>query len=352
MKKVLVTGASGFIAGHCIIELLNHGYEVRGTVRDLAKAEAIRQTLGRHNERAAGVEFVEASLLDADCWRPAMESCDAVLHVASPVPVIQPRNADEVIRPAREGTLNVLAAAQSARIRRVVMTSSTAAVMSSGRTAGAYTEDDWTDLSNKRLSPYIQSKTIAERAAWEFVGRHGGPELVTINPALVLGPALEADYGSSLEALVKLLRGDIPLLPRLGFEIVDVRDVASLHRLALEAESAAGHRYLCGNGFRWFPEIAKQLAADFPAFARKIPTRLMPDFVVSIAAIFIKEIAQFVDDVGKTKHLDNSAARSIGWQPRDVEVAIRGGAQSLIDLGIVSAPKSSKARNCPDGTVN
>ncbi|MCB1692967.1 MAG: aldehyde reductase [Pseudomonadales bacterium] len=333
-KTVLVTGASGFIAGHCILDLLNAGYNVRGTVRDLSRAPAIRETLARHNARAADIEFVTADLMDADSWREAVTGCDGVYHVASPVPVIQPKNPDEVIVPAREGTLNLLGAAREAGIQRVVLTSSTASVFSNSRESGVFTGSDWTDLTKKDLSPYIRSKTVAERAAWDFV-EGGGPELAVVNPGLVMGPALESDYGSSLEVLVKLLRGDFPFLPRLGFECVDVRDVASLHRLALETPEAVGQRFLCANGFWWLKDIAQALKADFPAF--RISSREMPDFLVRVASLFIKEIEQFADDVGRVKKVDNAPARSIGWQPRDIEVAIRDGAQSLIDLGIVKA---------------
>lgn len=339
-NKVLVSGASGFIAGHCIIELLNHGYEVRGTVRDMSRTDKLRATLAKHSNHADKIELVEADLLDADSWVAAAAGCESVLHVASPLPVIQPKDPDEVVRPARDGTINVLTAARAQGVRRVVLTSSTAAVMSSARTSGHYTADDWTDLDRTDLSPYIRSKTIAELAAWDDVKTHGTPELAAVNPGLVLGPALEADYGSSLEVLVKLMHGDFPLLPRLSWECVDVRDVASLHRLALEAPEAAGHRYLCGNGSRWLQDIAGTLVADFPDFRSKIARRNMPDFLVGIAAIFVKEIAQFAKDVGKARHLDNSPARGIGWDPRPVEVAIHDGAQSLIDLGIVHPPAS------------
>ncbi len=332
MPKVLISGASGFIASHCILEMLNHGYEVRGTVRNLARGEAIRSFLSKHTERIDHLEFAAAELMDEDSWLAAASDCDGVLHVASPVPVVQPKDENEVIVPAKTGTLNVLKAAKANGIRRVVLTSSTAAVTSGGRDDGTFTDQDWTDLSRTDLSPYVKSKTIAEQSAWTFA-RDNDLELVTVNPALVLGPALEADYGSSLEALYLLMTGAYPILPRLGFEVVDVRDVASLHRLAFESPQAPGNRYLCANGFRWFVDIAKLVKSEFPD--KKVPTGEMPNWVARFAGVFLKEIQQFVPDLGRVKQIDNSPAQSIGWQPRDADEAIKEGARSLVELGIV-----------------
>lgn len=332
MSKVLITGASGFIAGHCILEMLNHGYDVRGTLRTLPRGDSIREILSKHTNRIDALEFVAADLMDEASWVKAAEGCEGILHVASPVPVVQPDNEDEVIIPAKTGTLNVLKAAKANSIKRVVLTSSTAAVMSGTRDGGTFTDQDWTDLSRTDLSPYIKSKTIAERSAWQFVEENAGIELATVNPALVLGPALEADYGSSLEALYLLMSGAYPILPKLGFEIVDVRDVASLHRLAYEKPEAAGNRYLCANGFRWFVDIAKTVKAEYPD--KKIPTSEMPNLLARIAGIFLKEIKQFLPDLNRVKHVDNGPARAIGWEPRDVDSAIRDGAKSLVDMGV------------------
>ena len=332
MPKVLISGASGFIAGHCILEMLSHGYEVRGTLRDATRGEAIKAILANHTDRIDALEFVSADLMDEASWVEAARGCEGILHVASPVPVVQPEDEDEVIIPARTGTLNVLKAATANGIKRVVLTSSVAAVMSGNRDSGTFTEQDWTDLSRTDLSPYVKSKTVAEKAAWEYA-KVNELELVAINPALVLGPALEADYGSSLEALYLLMTGAYPILPKLGFEIVDVRDVAVLHRLALETPEAAGNRFMCANGFRWFVDIAKTVKAEHPSL--KIPTAEMPNLVAKIAGVFLKEIKQFLPDLGRVKAIDNSPALAIGWQPRDADTAIRDGAQSLVDLKIV-----------------
>lgn len=333
MSKVLITGASGFIAGHCVLEMLNHGYDVRGTLRDAARGESIKAMLGKHTNRIDALEFVSADLNDAQSWVAAAAGCDGILHVASPVPVVQPKDENEVIIPARDGTLNVMNAAKVNGIKRVVLTSSTAAVMSGNRDDGEFTDKDWTDLERNDLSPYIKSKTIAERAAWDFVEANPEVELATVNPALVLGPALEADYGSSLEALYLLMTGAYPILPKLGFEVVDVRDVASLHRLAYENPEAAGGRFLCANGFRWFIDIAKTVKTEHPDL--KVPTSEMPNWLARIAGIFLKEIHQFLPDLSRVKEVNNSPARAIGWEPRNVDEAIRDGAASLVDLGIV-----------------
>ena len=332
MPKVLISGASGFIASHCIIEMLNHGYDVRGTLRDAARGDAIKATLASHTDRIDALEFASADLMDEASWVEAAQGCDCILHVASPVPIVQPKDENEVIVPAKKGTINVLKAATANGIKRVVLTSSVAAVMSGSRDSGTFTDQDWTDLSRTDLSPYVKSKTVAEKAAWEYAGEND-LELVAINPALVLGPALEADYGSSLEALYLLMTGAYPILPKLGFEIVDVRDVATLQRLALETPEAAGNRYMCANGFRWFVDMAKTVKAEHPTL--KIPTSEMPNFVAKLAGFFLQEIKQFLPDLGRIKAIDNSPALAIGWQPRDADTAIRDGAQSLVDLKIV-----------------
>ena len=333
MPKVLVSGASGFIASHCILEMLNHGYEVRGTVRNLARGDALKSFLSQHTDRLDQLEFAAGgahgrSQLACRHRRTATACC----MWRARCPSYSRRDENEVIVPARTGTVNVLKAAKANGVDRVVVTSSTAAVTSSSREDGVFTSEDWTDLSRADLSPYVKSKTMAEQAAWEFA-QANDLELATVNPALVLGPALEADYGSSLEALYLLMTGAYPMLPRLGFEVVDVRDVAALHRLAFEAPQAAGNRYLCANGFRWFVDIAKTVKTEYPD--KKVPIGQMPNWVAKLAGVFLKEIQQFVPDLGRVKQVDNSPAKSIGWQPRSADDAIRDGAKSLVELGIV-----------------
>ncbi len=328
---ILVTGASGFIGSHCVLDLLNQGYRVRGSLRDLSRSVAIESTLQANGANTSQLEWVVASLTDPDSWPAAASGCDAIFHVASPVPTIQPKDPAEVIEPARLGTLNVLEAAASEGIKRVVLTSSVAAILGGISESRVYTGDDWSDPDDPNMNPYAISKTVAERAAWTFCGANG-ISLTTIHPALVLGPALEADYGSSLEALVKLLRHEVPLLPKFGFEIVDVRDVAGLHRLALENPAAIGQRLVAANGFLWFREIAALLSEAYPT--HKIPRREMPNWLSRVASLFVREIGSFINDLGVEKQLDNTPATKLGWKPRTPSEAILSGAKSLVDLGL------------------
>ena len=336
MPKVLITGASGFIGAHTVIEFLNNGYEVRGSVRDLKRTDSLKEMFAKHTEHLDKLEFVAATLTDPTGWPAAVEGCDGVIHVASPVPIEQPKDPDEIIVPAREGALNVLKAAQAAGIKRVVLTSSVAAVAYNDKSDSApQTAEDWTDINNDEASPYAQSKTLAEQAAWEFVKQHEAMELVTIQPAMVLGPALEADYGSSLEAVYVLMTGKYPMLPNMGFGIVDVRDVAHLHRIGYEHPDASGQRLLCSNGFMWFTAISAHLREQFPAYAKKLPTRELPNFVIKILALFDPVMAFTVKSLGKRVEYDCSPAKALGWNPRAPEEAVTAGAQSLIDTGSI-----------------
>tara|TARA_R110002072_G_scaffold31735_19_gene97790 strand:+ start:33789 stop:34799 length:1011 start_codon:yes stop_codon:yes gene_type:complete len=336
MAKVLITGASGFIGTHTVLEFLNNGYEVRGSIRDLARAESLKTMLSKHTEHIQNLEFVAASLTEPDSWAEAVAGCDGVIHIASPVPIEQPKDPNELIIPAREGALNVLKAAQLAGIKKIVLTSSVAAVSSNDKGDSApQTAADWTDINHPTANPYAMSKTLAEQAAWDFVKQHEGMELTTIQPAMVLGPALEADYGSSLEAVYVLMQGKYPMIPHMGFSIVDVRDVANLHRLAYEVPEANGQRLLCANGFRWFKAISACLSNEFPAYDKKLPSRELPDFVIKILGLFDPVMAFTVKSLGQQVDYDCTPAKALGWNPRSPEDAIKAGAKSLIDLGVV-----------------
>lgn len=331
-QKILVTGASGFIAGHCILDLLEHGYAVRGTVRNLKKAPALKAMFAKYTDKADSIEFAQADLLSDAGWVDAATGCDGLFHLASPVPLQQPKNADEVIRPAREGALNALKAANAAGIKRVVLTSSIAAVMfGHGDQHRTFTEKDWTNVDATDVA-YYKSKALAEKAAWDYVAGTD-IQLSTVLPGLVLGPALESDYGTSLQLIVEMLKGKYPVVPQIGFEAVDVRDIASLHRLAYESPDAVGKRFIGTNGWVMFKEVAQILKEAYPD--SKVSTRELPVFLSNILSYIVKDMEMVKGEGGKTKKADNSAAMSLGWRPHSIKDAVVSGAESLIELGVV-----------------
>jgi nucleoside-diphosphate-sugar epimerase len=337
--RVLVTGGSGFVAAHCILRLLADGYRVRTTVRSLAREGQVRAMLTQGGaEPGDRLEFVQADLLSDEGWSEAVAGCDYVLHVASPLPMLQPRNHDVLVRPAREGTLRVLKAAHGAGVRRVLLTSSFAAVgYGHPPREAAFTEADWTDPTAE--GAYIKSKTLAEQAAWDFVAGEGkGLELATVNPVVILGPALDADSSVSVALIKALLNGRLPFLPRRAIGIVDVRDVADLHVRAMTDPSAKGERFLCVSGdFMTIQEIAQTLREELGAVARRIPTRLLPAWIIRAASLFsaaAREVAGL--EGGKRKSASNAKARQmLGWEPRPPREAILATAESLIRLGLV-----------------
>jgi len=336
--RVLVTGASGFIAGHCILQALEAGWRVRGTLRSLDREPALRRVLEGAGADGARLEFVAADLSDDEGWDAAVAGCSHVLHVASPLPRVQPKDDEELIRPARDGALRVLRAAARAGVTRTVMTSSTASIMyGRGGRETPFTEDDWSDPDSKDNSGYTRSKTIAERAAWAFMdGDESGMEFATVNPGLVLGPVLEEDYGTSAEAVLKLLNGDLPGTPRMCFPTVDVRDVASLHLLALTHPDAAGRRFLATCESLWYDDVARILREAFPAYGRRMPSRRIPSWVMRIFARFDPVMRAVIHDLDHYRVCDSSRARDcLGWAPRSAEEAVRAAARSLLEQGLV-----------------
>jgi dihydroflavonol-4-reductase len=343
-ERVLVTGATGFIAGHCINELLTHGYPVRGTVRNRATADVAH--LYAMAERTGGsLELVEARL-DADAgWAEAVAGCTAIWHVASPNPSEIPKTDDEVVRPAVDGTLRLLrAAAASGTVRRVVMTSSTAAVTSGHPPDGdrVYTEADWSDVDAS--SAYPKSKTLAERAAWEFV-RDTELELVTINPGLVLGPLLRAERTTSIEVIRRLLGHEFPAVPGMGFAMVDVRDVATAHRLAMQTPGAAGQRFICAGDHVWMRKMAFILADEFGPRGYRIPTRPLPYWVMWVIGRFDPTVRFALPFVGKPERVSAArAAAELGWTMRPVEATIVDTAESLLRYGVVPRAAGDRVR--------
>lgn len=339
-ELVLVTGGSGFIGAHCILRLLANGHMVRTTVRSRAREAEVREMLRRAGaEPGERLEFAEADLTSDAGWAEAVAGCAYVLHVASPFPVNQPRDADELVRPAREGTLRVLKAARDAGVKRVVQTSSFAAVgYGHPERATPFDETDWTNLDGPGVTAYVKSKTLAERAAWDFVAREGGGlELATVNPVGVLGPVLGRDLSSSVELLRSLMEGAVPAAPRTWFGLVDVRDVADLHVRAMTSPAAKGERFIAtGGDFLSVIEMARILRAEAGPLGKKAPSWQMPDWLVRLMALFMPAARATVPELGKMKNATSAKARRVlGWTPRTPREAILASAESLVALGIV-----------------
>ncbi|MDH5608827.1 MAG: aldehyde reductase [Cyclobacteriaceae bacterium] len=336
-KTVLLTGISGFIGMHTAVQLLAKGYTVRGTLRHLDRAAQVRETIGKHAP-VERLDIVACDLLDADSWMKASEGVDYVQHIASPLPHVQPKNRDELIVPARDGALNVLRAARANGVKRVVMTSSIAAIGYGHKNKNrVFSEKDWTNPSDKKdVTPYSESKTRAEQKAWEFAKENQPFELVTVNPSYVLGPALDPDFSASMLLIKKMLDGDMPGAPRMWVNIVDVRDVAAMHLLAMEHPQAAGKRFICSAGGLYLLEIGQILRRHFPQQARKTPTFTLPDFLVRLFSLFDKETANIVNELSLKRVFDASEAKKVlGWTPGKLETAVTDAATSLIELGVV-----------------
>ena len=339
MSLVLVTGGSGFVGSYCILQLLADGHTVRTTVRNLKREADVRAMLMVGGVDAGSrLSFFAANLESDAGWTQAAAGCDYVLHVASPIPPSIPKHEDELIVPAREGALRVLRAARDARVKRVVLTSSFAAIGYGHRPQTApFDETSWTNLEGHGATAYIKSKTLAERAAWEFVEKEGGIELAVINPTAVLGPVLGPDYSPSIMIVQRMLDGAIPGCPQRWFGIVDVRDLADLHVRAMISPAARGERFLAAAGdFMPMLDIAKVLKARMGAAAAKVPARQLPNWVVRLAALRDPALRQITAELGRPKNGTHAKARGLlGWKPRSSEDAIVASAESLIRLGLL-----------------
>lgn len=331
---VLVTGASGYIAGFVIKQLIADGWTVRGTIRNLARTGEVRATLA-----APDLALFAADLTSDAGWAEAAAGADHMLHLASPIPTSEPKNPDDLIVPARDGALRALKAARDAGVKRVVMTSSTAAICYGAERGDdkIFTEADWSQTDSAESYAYIKSKTIAERAARDWIAAEGGAlEFCTINPSAVLGPVLGKDFSPSLEVVKKLLGGELPGLPRLGFPIVDVRDLADLHVRAMTAPDMHGERFLGSGEFLWMKDIAEILKYRLGAQAKKVPTRSLPDFLLKMSALFDPTVRMVVPELGRRRQCDASHAKSVlGWQTRPAAESIVDCADSLLAAGIV-----------------
>ncbi len=335
---VLVTGGSGFIGSWCIIELLRQGYAVRTTLRTLDRESATRAAIGKQVDVQDRLRFYAAELTTDAGWDAAASGCDYILHVASPVAVSEPKNPDELIVPARDGTRRAIGAGLKAGVKRVVLTSSVAAASPRASARESVSDETvWTDLDDPKVSAYARSKTLAERAAWDQIRASGGATtLATVNPVVVLGPVLSRDYSASVQLVERLLSGRAPGLPRLGFSIVDVRDVADLHIRAMIAPEAAGQRFIAASDFAWLADVAALLRARLGEAANKVPTRKVPDFVLRLAALFDKSLAAVAPRLGEKRAFNSAKAQKIlGWRPRPLEETVLDCARSLIATGAV-----------------
>lgn len=341
IKTVFVTGASGFIAKHIVVKLLNAGYRVVGSVRSMERGAEVRAAVLPHLDDAEGLDgrlsFAVLDLMSDEGWDHSLAGTDALLHTASPFPLTQPKNENDVIHPAVDGAVRALRAAKAAAVGRVVLTSSCVAVMYTELRQGrdSFDEDDWTDLRHPAANAYAKSKTLAERAAWDFVrGEASEIALTTINPGVVLGAPTDGKYGTSVRVVERILRGEDPMVPQVGFPIVDVRDVAEMHLRALTHDDTAGKRFIAADRFLWLQEIAEILKAAHPD--RKIVTRRAPNLLMRMMGWFDKEIASIVPLLGVREDVSNSRARSVmGMQFIDAAHSVQEIGAFLIKRKIV-----------------
>jgi nucleoside-diphosphate-sugar epimerase len=330
---VLVTGATGHVGGHAVARLLAEGYRVRVVTRREDQELGVRARAPESGDR---LEFVTAELTADHGWDKAMSGVRYVWHHASPFPATPPKTDDEVVVPARDGALRVLAAARSAGVERVVLTSSYAAVGYTVKPDARYDESDWTDPAGE-LPAYIRSKTVAERAAWDYVRDQGGPELTVVNPTGIFGPLLDARLSASTGLVKAFLDGTMPVVPRMYFGVVDVRDVVDLHLRAMLSPDAAGRRFLAvGDRSVSFFEMGRILARHLPEFAGRVPSTELTDDQVREAAKTNPAMRDAAGLRGQIPVISNARARTVlGWEPRAVETTIADTADSLLGLGVV-----------------
>jgi dihydroflavonol-4-reductase len=333
-STVLVTGATGYIARHIIRRLLDRGHTVVGTTRDASRDAEMRAALEPVLADRSSLEryrTVSLDLLRYNGWGSAMEGVDTLIHTASPFPISSPKNADDVVRPAVDGTLRALRAAQAAGIANVVLTSSSVAVTETSDHRDIYDETCWTDPQKTGLSPYALSKTLAERAAWEFVSTDArGMRLSVINPTFVLGAPLGSDFGTSIKVIERLMRGTDPMLPRFGFACCDVGDVAEAHVRAMDRSEAAGRRHIIYDRFMWLEEIASVIRDAAPS--ARPARRVAPDVLMRLVGVFDPAVRGIVPQLGKITRADNSRMReALGLEPRDTRDSVAETARWLTD---------------------
>lgn len=340
MPTALITGASGYIAKHTVLRFLEAGYEVRGSVRRLERGDevhaAVAPHVGNDVDLDAQLDFVALDLDSDNGWDEALAGIDVLVHMASPFPIAQPEDENELIRPAVDGTLRALRAAAANGVDRVILTSSAAAITGGPpRPHGTFDETDWTDLDHPGLTPYIKSKTLAERAAWEFVDNEApSMRLTVINPVFVLGAPLDDNYGSSMEVIERFLRGKDPAVPAIGFSLVDVGDIAEMHLRAAQRPDTAGERIAGATRGMWFVEMAEILKSAHPD--RRIVTRKAPKWLLRLLAIFDKQIASILPSLDRLDELDNAkAVELLDMRFVPPEDSVRSSAAYLVDNELV-----------------
>ena len=338
MSTVLVTGGTGFVGSHAIVRLLRDGHDVRTTVRTPARVPAARDLVRRSGLDADELRVLVADLGDDQGWPAAVRGCDFVLHVASPFPA-GARRYEELVGPARDGTVRVLRAAREGGVRRVVVTSSFGAVgYGHPPREAAFTEEDWTDPSSADVEPYVRSKVVAERAAWDFVEREGeGLELSVVNPVGIFGPVIGPNPSASVAIVGRMLAGQVPACPRVRFGVVDVRDVVDLHVRAMAAPAAAGKRYLaCAGASVSMLDVARVLRERLGDDASRVPTRELPNVLVRVMAWFRPDLRPIAKLLGKRREgSSDRAKRELGWAPRASVDALHATGESLLRLGLV-----------------
>lgn len=336
MELVLLTGASGFIAKHIALKLLNAGYAVRGTLRRLDRADEVRAALAPYlTEQAGELSFVQADLESDAGWAEAMAGVAALVHTASPFPAAQPKDPAQLIRPAVEGTERVLKAAAAAGVTRVILTSSTVAVQNEAKPDTLQDEADWCDIHLPSTTPYAKSKTLAERTAWE-IAKMRGLKLTTINPGLVFGPPLDTHYGTSLWIVERILKGRDPMMPPTGLPVVDVRDVAEMHLRALQRPETAGRRYLAASGTMAYVDMGRTLKAAYPT--RRIPTREAPKILVRALALFDPALRTLLPKLGHLERVSNArAVKEMGMEFIAPKAALLASADWLVRHGRIWA---------------
>lgn len=339
-KTILVTGATGYIAKHLVLQLLKAGHHVVGSVRSLSREAEMHAALRPHLSDPSTLENLRLVALDLsrdDGWQEAMNGVDVVFHTASPFPMTQPKDEEETIRPAVDGALRAVRAAEATGIKRVIMTSSTVAIMIGDLPAGQsiYDESNWSDLSHSGATPYAKSKTMAEQAVWDWQA-HSAPEMeiTMINPALVLGAPLDQNFGTSIKLIKRMMKGSDPMLPDIAFPCVDVQDIAAMHIAAMETSASIGQRYAGAERLMRFAEIAAILKQDYPD--RKIPTRVAPNFMIRMLSVFDVSIKSILHLLGRSDMVSNAKAKDeLGVEFKDARESVRSSGRFLIDNGLV-----------------